>query len=62
MAEAIGRILSDPAMARRMGEAGVSICRDRFGAERFVRSVERVIREAVSAEGRADGRREVSEP
>lgn len=43
LAEALERLLCDPALARRMGEAGLLRAADRFGAARMVAEYRRVL-------------------
>ena len=49
LADAIHRFRSDPALARRMGEAGRERCRRLFSAGAMIRSMEALYREALGA-------------
>ncbi len=48
LALALGRLLTDPALARRLGEAGPQRIRERYGAEAMVDGYERVYREILT--------------
>jgi glycosyltransferase involved in cell wall biosynthesis len=49
LARAIEQLLADPALARRLGEAGRERQRERFGPEKHVRRLEEIFEEAVAA-------------
>lgn len=51
LAEAIGRIIRDPGLAKRIGEAAADRIGPTFGAPAMVRAVETVYREAGAAHG-----------
>jgi len=55
LAAALDRLLGDPALARRLGEAGARRAADHFGAERMVGAYEDLYRE-ILAEIAPDGR------
>lgn len=52
LAVALLALLGDPERARAMGERGAGRWRERFTAERMVRELERLYREALSEDGR----------
>ena len=53
LAERLGRLASDPALARRMGEAGREWVLDRYSVERLVDDVDRLYRSLLASKGLA---------
>ncbi len=52
-ATAVGRVLDDPRLGQRLGDAGRSLIEERYGWDVSVRSLERLYRSAIAAGARA---------
>ena len=56
LAERLGRLAADPALAARMGEAGRARVLERYSVERLVGDVDALYRKLLAEKGLADGR------
>ena len=56
LAERLGRLAGDPALAARMGEAGRARVLERYSVERLVGDVDALYKKLLAEKGLADGR------
>ncbi len=56
LAERLGRLAADPALAARMGEAGRARVLERYSVERLVGDVDALYKKLLAEKGLADGR------